>query len=109
MRKRSTAGRRSGLRPPQFQLRLSAAPSRLSSPLSALCFALYDTRSLRVNPSAGHEVTSARFPLLVPVDVRAPEQAIREVPTVPACPRRNRARRRGTAVIFPAVPMKLPT
>src|ERR1700757_2273559 len=36
---------------PQFQDRLWLSPSRLSSPLASLCFWLYETRSLSVNPS----------------------------------------------------------
>ena len=41
----------SGPRCPQFQLRLSFAPSRLSSPFASLCFSLYETRSFSVKPS----------------------------------------------------------
>ena len=36
---------------PQFQDRLKLSPSWLPSPLASLCFWLYETRSLRVNPS----------------------------------------------------------
>src|SRR6185369_12542084 len=36
---------------PQFQLLLSFAPSRLSSPFSSLCLLSYDTRSLSEKPS----------------------------------------------------------
>src|SRR5947199_13071 len=36
---------------PQFQERLSSAPSWLFSPFSSLCFSLYETRSRNVKPS----------------------------------------------------------
>jgi hypothetical protein len=36
---------------PQFQLRLSSVPSRLSSPFASLCLRSYDTRSFSVKPS----------------------------------------------------------
>ena len=36
---------------PQFHERLWLSPSAPPSPLASLCFSLYDTRSLRVNPS----------------------------------------------------------
>jgi hypothetical protein len=36
---------------PQFQERLSSAPSLLSSLFASLCFSLYDTRSRSVKPS----------------------------------------------------------
>src|SRR5947207_13769188 len=36
---------------PQFQLLLSLAPSRFCSPLSSLCFSLYETRSFSEKPS----------------------------------------------------------
>ena len=47
----STAGSSVGPSTPQFQLRLSFAPSRLFSPFASLCFWLYETRSLSVKPS----------------------------------------------------------
>src|SRR3954463_9213473 len=36
---------------PQFHERLSLCPSWLFSPFASLCFSLYETQSLRVNPS----------------------------------------------------------
>src|ERR1035437_5584300 len=45
---------------PQFQELLSLDPSWLFSPFLSLCFELYETRSLSVNPS--WQVT--KFPLL---------------------------------------------
>jgi hypothetical protein len=51
LRSDSTAGSSLGPSTPQFQLRLSLPPSRLSSPLAPLCLASYETRSLRVKPS----------------------------------------------------------
>src|SRR4051812_13099244 len=46
-----TSGSSVGPSTPQFQDRLSSVPSRLSSLLASLCFSLYETRSLSVNPS----------------------------------------------------------
>ena len=40
LRSFSTAGSSVGPSTPQFQLRLSLAPSRLSSPFASLCFSL---------------------------------------------------------------------
>ena len=40
LRSASMAGSSVGPSTPQFQLRLSSAPSRLSSPLASLCFSL---------------------------------------------------------------------
>ena len=77
---------------PQFQLRLSSAPSRLSSPFASLCLVLYETRSLSVNPS--WQVTKlmlcsgSRSSLLI--DVRASASA--ETPaarTMPLSPLRK--------------------
>src|SRR5262249_59914031 len=51
LRNASTAGSAVGPSTPQFQLMLSLEPSRLFSPLGSLCLPLYETRSLRVNPS----------------------------------------------------------
>jgi hypothetical protein len=52
-RRRSASMARSSVGPsaPQFQLKLSLAPSRLFSPLASLCLVLYETRSLSVKPS----------------------------------------------------------
>ena len=51
LRSRSIAGSSVGPSTPQFQLRLSSAPSRLSSPLASLCLSLYETRSFSEKPS----------------------------------------------------------
>src|SRR5262249_53403536 len=46
-----TSGSSVGPSTPQFQLRLSSVPSRLSSRFASLCFSLYETRSASVKPS----------------------------------------------------------
>ena len=51
LRSRSISGSSVGPSTPQFQLRLSSAPSRLCSPLASLCLRLYDTRSFSEKPS----------------------------------------------------------